>query len=213
MFSNRLKQIVQDFQRDISEGGTFWETFHRKFAHTLITHWYELHVLKPYWEKGYALNVGAGRDCGKLGDNVVSLDMRYGEDEYTKSHRWRPVYPDVIANAEDGLPFDDNTFDCVFSLHFLEHTNKTEFVIDEMIRVTKPEGFICGVIPCSIKNKPYNYWRDETHVKIWTRKDFLLWLSSRGFFDKLNLIQYCKMKRWINPWSFDFVFRKKRVFG
>jgi len=213
LFFAYLKRVLSDFERDRREGGNYFETFHRKLVHSLFMHKYELYVLRPYFSRGKALNVGAGRDCGKLGDNVISLDMRSGEDEYVSMQGWGKIKPDVVANAEDGLPFDDETFDCTFSMHFLEHTKNTEFVIEEMIRVTRPEGFICGILPCTIQNKPYNYWRDYTHVKTWTRKDFLYWLAQRGFFDKLNLIQYCKMKRWINPWSFDFVFRKKRNFG
>lgn len=207
---NKIEKIVADFKWDIKHGGSFLETFHRKFAHTFITHRYELHILKPYYNVGLVLNVGAGRDCGKLGNNIISLDIRCGIDDYICLQNWNPIYPDIIADAEQGLPFKDNVFDCTMSMHFLEHVRNPETVLNEMIRITKPEKFVCGILPCSIKNKPYNYWKDKTHVQIWTKKDFLLWLSQRDFFDKVNLIQYCKMNRWLNPWSFDFVLRKKK---
>jgi len=203
----KLRKVLSDFQKDKLDGGNYWETFQRKIVHSFITHKYELGILKPYWRQGYALNVGAGRDCGKLGKNVVSMDFRDGEDDYTKLAGWDAITPDIVKSADDPFPFKSETFDCVFSMHVIEHLKDPVFSINEMIRITKIGGFICGVIPCGAKNKPYNYWKDPTHLHIWTKHDFKQFLSQ--FFDQCNLIQYNKMNNWLNGWSVDFVMRRK----
>ena len=208
-----MKTLINNLYKEYRAEGRFFSVIRRKLIHTLFTHHYELHILKPYWKKGRVLNVGAGRDCGRLGPNVISFDKRIGEDDYTKRQGWKKIYPDVVGDIEEGLPFDDNTFDCVMSTHLLEHTKNTQFCLHEMIRVTKPGGFICGVLPCVAGNGIYNYWKDSTHTKSWSRYDFLHWLAQNHFFDKVNVIQYCEMKLWLNPWSFDFVLQKKRRYG
>ena len=51
------------------------------------------------------------------------------------------------------LPFDDNTFDLVYSSHVLEHFKRaeTQLVINEWVRVLKPGGTIRLSVP-SIEN-------------------------------------------------------------
>lgn len=56
----------------------------------------------------------------------------------------------VIAhNLLKGIPFEDNTFDCVYHSHVLEHFSKLEAknFIAECYRVLKPEGIIRIAIP------------------------------------------------------------------
>jgi len=43
--------------------------------------------------------------------------------------------PDVLANLEEGLPFNDGAFDIVCGLDVLEHTNNFHFCIGELCRV------------------------------------------------------------------------------
>lgn len=51
---------------------------------------------------------------------------------------------DIIVNIEKGLPFKKNVFDLVYSSHNLEHIDpkKLVFVLEEIWRVTKPQGQI-----------------------------------------------------------------------
>lgn len=92
---NSISQILATFKRDLGDGGTIKEVFHRKLAHSTYLHKQELDSTKKYWSKGRTLNVGAGRDCRKLGDNVLSADMREGVDDYTKLAGWKePIKPD-----------------------------------------------------------------------------------------------------------------------
>lgn len=196
-------RILDDFKREMEEGSAIGEIFHRKFIHTLYTHRYEIHSLKKYWKKGKVLNVGAGRDCGKIAENVESADIRKGKDEYTDSRGWKEDFkPDYIFDANKAFPFNDNEFDCVMSMHLLEHVDNPTFTMNEMLRVSN--SIVCGIIPDADAIPPYVYWSDQTHKRAWTRDTFDNFLANLY----CTFEQYCKMKKILNPYSFDFSVRK-----
>lgn len=212
-----FSRIINNFKRDRLEGGNFWETFRRKFIHSTYMHAYEWWSIKSYL-KGNVLNVGAGRDNQRrkwAEATITTFDQRPAADDYTKSHKWEYGAPDVVGNAHK-LDFPDGTFDCVLAMHLLEHCERPEIVLKEFFRVTKYNGHVVLILPCGAGNKPYNYWKDGTHLFIWTRYDFLQWLvpfvkpEQRNFKQSTcgNVVQYCKMKKIFNSWSFDIVLRK-----
>ena len=53
----------------------------------------------------------------------------------------------VISSAAEKLPFDDNSFDLIYSTNVLEHVQDPKKVIEESIRVLKPAGYLQFVIP------------------------------------------------------------------
>jgi len=58
--------------------------------------------------------------------------------------------PEVKSiNILKGLPYKDNSFDVVYSSHFLEHLtkNQADFVLSDIFRVLKPGGIIRIVVP------------------------------------------------------------------
>ncbi|GBB92121.1 hypothetical protein RclHR1_01970003 [Rhizophagus clarus] len=57
----------------------------------------------------------------------------------------------VKADMFDGFPFPDNEFDLVHqgSMFYIIKTDQLNFIISEMIRVTKPDGYIEFLEPCS----------------------------------------------------------------
>lgn len=75
------------------------------------------------------------------------LDIGCGKTKYPGSIGLdinRKSNANIIANIEKGLPFKKNTFDLVHSSHSLEHIDpkKLVFVLEEIWRVTKPQGQI-----------------------------------------------------------------------
>ena len=53
----------------------------------------------------------------------------------------------VISAAAEKLPFEDSSFDLIYSTNVLEHVQNPELVLKESIRVLKPGGFLQFVIP------------------------------------------------------------------
>jgi len=70
------------------------------------------------------LNIGCG--WNKI-EGAINIDIA------------REVNPDIVVNIEKGLPFEDNTFDYIYSEHCLEHVRPQywKFVLEEIYRVSK----------------------------------------------------------------------------
>lgn len=86
-----------------------------------------------------AIDIGCGpidRSNEFPDHNLVRVDIR---DE---------VNPDYRCDVRD-LPFDNASFDLVFSSHVLEHFSRAEFLptLKEWIRVLKPRGELVLVLP------------------------------------------------------------------
>jgi hypothetical protein len=69
---------------------------------------------------------------------------------------------DVVANVDDGLPFETASLDHVFAVHVLEHVRDMVTVMAELHRVLRPSGLLHVLCP---------YWEhvnaaaDPTHVR------------------------------------------------
>lgn len=53
----------------------------------------------------------------------------------------------VICGRAEKLPFEDNSFDLIYSTNVLEHVQDPKKVLSESIRVLKPGGYLQFVIP------------------------------------------------------------------
>lgn len=87
----------------------------------------------------------------------------------------------VLGNAEEGLPFKDDTFDCVIATEVLEHMSSSEEVLKEIKRVSR------GQIIVSIPNIAFWKYRLQLlfgrfpkqwlihpmeHLRFWSIPDF-----------------------------------------
>ncbi len=85
--------------------------------------------------------------------------------------------PRIAQSVGEALPFDDNTFDVVFSHEVLEHVRDDRLCAAEMVRVTRPGGHIVIFVP----NRLYFF---ETHGIYWKgkyrfgNKPFVNWLPN-----------------------------------
>ena len=94
---------------------------------------------------------------------------------YIKDKNWTNIdfttnSPDVIkADLLKGLPFDNQTFDVVYSSHFIEHIpkNAVNFFLTECYRVLKPKGVIRLITPdLEFLSKEYiNHYENNDHEK------------------------------------------------
>lgn len=120
--------------------------------------------------------------------------------EYTTADLYSPI-ADVKADICN-LPFEENSFDVVFSNHVLEHIEDDKKAMSELFRVLKPGGMGIFQIPqdlsfentyedFSIKSKEERkkHFGQYDHVRIYGR-DYFDRLRSVGF--KVNEIDYSK---------------------
>jgi len=82
------------------------------------------------------LGCGAHKYKGKGRDEVIGLD------------RVKLPGVDVVCNLEKGkLPFPSNHFDLITARHILEHISNIRHLMNELIRVLKPNGTIKIWVP------------------------------------------------------------------
>ena len=53
----------------------------------------------------------------------------------------------VVCSTAENIPFENNSFDLIYSTNVLEHVQNPKLVIKESIRVLKPGGFLQFVVP------------------------------------------------------------------
>ena len=112
---------------------------------------------------GKLLEIGAGtgwqaRALDKKGYDVCAIDLP--SSNYHKARIWK-----VIDYDGKKIPFDDNTFDIVFSSNALEHIPHIYKFQDEIHRVLKFDGCVLHVLPSS----SWRIWSSITHLlKFWS---------------------------------------------
>jgi SAM-dependent methyltransferase len=109
------------------------------------------------------LDIGCGR-----GDFLRAF-IRYGMVGYglDRSLAAKQTCPDAeILQADlenEQLPYDDNTFDCIFSKSVLEHFYFPENLVQEIHRVLKPGGTVITMVPDWQSQHRNVFYRDFTH--------------------------------------------------
>ncbi|MFX0023070.1 MAG: class I SAM-dependent methyltransferase [Candidatus Hermodarchaeota archaeon] len=94
----------------------------------------------------------------------------------------KDYYPKFQQASVTELPYDDNSFDMIYSSQVLHWTN-TPKAIREMLRVTKPNGFVFGAQSVAPRVNHYA----NSHVIVvkdaqgfFTREQFIKWAKEAG---------------------------------
>jgi SAM-dependent methyltransferase len=75
----------------------------------------------------------------------------------------------VVADCEQPLPWEENSFDRVLAIHILEHLYNLPAALDEVARVLKPDGVFSVVIPCE-GGYAYSIGRRVTTKRLFERR-------------------------------------------
>ena len=142
--------------------GTFWIASQTsRHLHRIRLH--ELEVALPLLPVGCAvLEIGAGtgwqaKQLSKLGYLVQAIDIK--SSNYRDQQVWR-------VKTYDGktIPFNDNSFDVVFSSNSLEHIPHIEAFQAEIHRVLRPNGIAVHILPSAT----WRFWTCLTEaIKNW----------------------------------------------
>jgi ubiquinone/menaquinone biosynthesis C-methylase UbiE len=86
------------------------------------------------------LEVGCGtglilKETARMASRAVGLDLSPGMLEVARKRDL-----EVVEGSADDLPFDDASFDLVYSFKVLAHVPTLETALQEMARVTRPGG-------------------------------------------------------------------------
>ncbi len=121
--------------------------------------------LRFFTSSGCLLDIGAGRGNALVGFVRNGFIVRGVDKEVA-------VFPDDIKECDlekDNLPFNDNTFDYVYSKSVIGHIFNTQHFVQEIYRVLKPGGVVVCLAPDWNTNYKI-FWDDPTHVKPFTKK-------------------------------------------
>lgn len=100
------------------------------------------------------LNIGCGFDY-KYQRDWVNLDVT------------KPC--NVMADANEGLPFRDRSFDLVWASHILEHVPDLRAIQRELARVIKKGGELEVIVPYYLS---VDAWGDPTHCRAFSEDSF-----------------------------------------
>jgi len=97
------------------------------------------------------LDIGCGEGSKIIElDNLISNLDCYGIDisrQAIQSAREQAPHIKFESGNIEQLPYPDNQFDVVFSTFTFEHVTNPQAILDEMLRVLKPQGKIIIVCP------------------------------------------------------------------
>jgi len=155
--------ILRDRLKQLRSVLTWWIS-EQTLAHLENIRKYELDVVFGLMSScGRILEIGAGtgwqaRILESHGYDVRAIDLP--SSNYRENRIWS-----VIDYDGKIIPFEDNSFDIIFSSNVLEHIPHIHEFQKEIHRVLKPEGCAVHVIPSG----SWRFWSNITHfLKVWT---------------------------------------------
>lgn len=107
------------------------------------------------------IGAGLGTDLAQFatfGARTTDLDLSGGHLAMAKKNfKLRGLSGNFVHGDGEGLPFDDNSFDVVYSNGVIHHTPNTAQVVDEILRVLRPGG---RAIIMVYAEWSLHYWRN-----------------------------------------------------
>jgi glycosyltransferase involved in cell wall biosynthesis/ubiquinone/menaquinone biosynthesis C-methylase UbiE len=104
---------------------------------------------------------GMGTDLAqfaKHGAIVTDVDLSEGHLQHARENfRLRSLTGRFVHHDAESLPFDDNTFDLVYSNGVIHHTPNTSRAVSEIFRVLKPGGRVIAMV---YAENSLQYWRN-----------------------------------------------------
>jgi len=146
------------------------------------------------------LEPGCGR--GEFLRNFEELGLEvYGVDISKEAQEYAENLPVQVCDIEsERLPFDDNTFDVIYSKSFIEHLYYPERYLLEACRVLKPEGKLITLVPDWEANYK-TYFDDFTHRTPFTQPSLNDAYKMYGFED----ISVYKFRQLPIVWRYPFI--------
>lgn len=135
-------------------------------------------MLEPGCGRGEFLN-----NFKELGLEVVGVDISPEAASYKNDFEVK------LCDVEnEQLPFNDNTFDIVYSKSFIEHLYHPERYLIEAYRVLKPNGLLLTLVPDWESNYK-TYYDDFTHRTPFT-KNALIDAYKMYNFKEVNVFKF-----------------------
>jgi len=117
---------------------------------------------------------------------------------------------DIICNLEEGLPFDDNSIDGIYSNFLFEHIPNTVFLFKELYRVCKNDAIIEFRVP---SYQSVTQYKDPAHSAIITAETTRYFSEENWYGSDYNINTNFKMLKveysYLKPFNY---FVSKKIF-
>lgn len=146
------------------------------------------------------------------------LDIKmYGVDLACGEHAGLYERFDALNLDNDPLPHSDGFFDVVYSTHVLEHLQRPEKVLNEILRVLRPGGLCYLEVPnhntltlptrAEYKLKGYktstiNFHDDLTHLRPYSHGEIIKMLENKAQILESGTIQAPYLAKVLTEWGF-----------
>lgn len=141
---------------------------HTDYPSKLVKHLFDSFNMEPGMK---ILEPGCGRgeflkEFKNLGMEAVGLDMSEESRELLSKEDIKFILSNV--EADDRLPFPDDSFDVIYNKSFMEHLEHPDVFLIEAQRILKPGGLILCLIP-DWESNYITYYDDFTHKTPFTK--------------------------------------------
>ena len=146
------------------------------------------------------LEPGCGR--GEFLSNFQKLGLKVqGVDICEEAQNFNKNFEVKICDVENEiLPFDENTFDIIFSKSFIEHLYYPERYLKEAYRVLKPGGVLITLVPDWESNFK-TYFDDFTHRTPFTK----ISLRDAYLMNNFKNVDAFKFRQLPITWRYPFI--------
>lgn len=170
--SSRIVGDLPKYSREWFERAEEYRYQREPFIHSVAQ------FTRHHGKKILEVGVGAGTDhlqWARAGAQCYGVDLTDAAIETTKAHLSLYGFESSLRRVDaESLPFDDESFDLVYSWGVIHHSEHPEQVIQEIRRVLKPGGIFIGMM--------YGR-RSPTAFKLWVRRALLKGKPWRSFAD------------------------------
>lgn len=134
------------------------------YPHKLVAHLCDLFELRPGMK---LLEPGCGRGEHLRIFRDLGLDV-FGSDLSPEAPQMAKDLNVSVCNLDkEPLPYENSTFDVIYSKSFLEHLWDPSIFLLEAYRVLKPGGVLISMVP-DWESQHKKFYDDYTHVKPFT---------------------------------------------
>lgn len=160
-------------------------------------------VIKPYFSNNIEgkslLDIGSGKGNHLVGFARRSFAVK-GIDIKPECIKALKGFDIRRCNIEtEEFPFEDESFDVIFSKSVIEHVWNADNFLEQALRVLKRGGLAILMTP-DWGSQHETFWDDYTHVKPWTRKSLQNAMRIKEF-DRVKCILFRQLPAlWRFPW-------------